>query len=202
MSFRVFKESRLSVIAAFMLVSLALAACGSSSSNSSTTASTAASTASGGGSATTATAASTAMPAATSAASPESTMTEATPMGSPEAEEGSPVSGSTTVLVRDDDKLGKILTDSKGFALYFYAKDTPGKSVCSGTCATNWPPLMASGTPTAPDGVTGTLSVITRDDGSMQVAYNGKPLYTYIKDTDQEDTYGQGIGGVWTVATP
>ena len=105
-------------------------------------------------------------------------------------------------MVRDDASLGKILTDAKGFTLYYYAKDTDGKSVCNGGCAVNWPPATADGTPTLPDGVTGTLSLITRDDGSKMLAYNGKPLYTYIKDTDPGDTYGQGVGGVWTVATP
>ena len=123
-------------------------------------------------------------------------------MASPEEGEASPVAGNTTILVRKDDKLGNILTNDKGFTLYFYAKDTDGKSVCNGACEANWPPATADGTPTLPDGVTGTLSLITRDDGSMQLAYNGKALYTYIKDTDPEDTYGQGVGGVWTVATP
>jgi predicted lipoprotein with Yx(FWY)xxD motif len=123
-------------------------------------------------------------------------------MASPDASGGTQLAGSTTILVRDDPTLGKILTDSRGFTLYVFSKDSSGKSVCNDQCAVNWPPLMADGAATAPDGVTGTLSLITRDDGSQMVAYNGKPLYTYIKDTDPEDTYGQGVGNVWSVATP
>ena len=194
-----FTAPRLAAMSAAMLLSIGLAACGSSSATTTTVPTT-----SSAGSASTATAAvaTTATSAATEVASPESTMTEATPMGSPDASEGTPVSGTTTILVRTDDKLGKILTDSKGFTLYVYGKDTAGKSVCNGGCATNWPPLTATGTPTAPDGVTGTLSLVTRDDGTQMVAYNGMPLYTYIKDTDPEDTYGEGVGGVWSVATP
>ncbi len=110
--------------------------------------------------------------------------------------------GSAVVMVSTNATLGKILTDAKGMTLYFYAKDTAGTSACTGGCATNWPPLTATGTPTASADATGTLSVITRADGSKQVAYNGKPLYTYIKDTAPGDTTGQGVGGVWTVATP
>ncbi len=187
---------RLPVVAVVMILAFGLSACGSSGSTS-----TSAPTTSGAGSATTPTAASTTAPTATTAS--VATATEAaTPMASPAAEEGTPVSGSTTILVRDDPKYGKILTDSKGFTLYFFNKDADGKSVCNDQCAVNWPPLMANGTPTAPDSVTGTLSLVTRDDGSQMVAYNGKPLYTYIKDTDPEDTYGQGVGGVWFIAQP
>ena len=186
--------SRLSIVAAAMVLAFALAACGSSS------ASTPVATTSAAGSATTPTTASTTAP--TAATTSVATVAESTPMASPAADEGTPVAGSTTILVRDDPKYGKILTDSRGFTLYFYNKDSDGKSVCNGQCAVNWPPLKANGTPTAPDGVTGTLSVVTRDDGSQMVAYNGKPLYTYIKDTDPEDTYGQGVGSVWFIAQP
>ncbi len=187
MRLNVITRSRLSVLIVVMVLSIGLAACGSSSS-------TPVPTTSSAGAASTATEATTAT-TPTSEATTASTPTEA-------ASEGSPVAGNTTILVRDDPKLGKILTDSKGFTLYFYNKDSDGKSVCNGQCAVNWPPLKADGTPTAPDGVTGALSTVTRDDGTQMVAYNGKPLYTYIKDTDPEDTYGEGVGGVWFVATP
>ena len=187
MAHGIFMRKHISILGIALLVSVGLAACGSSSST--PTVST-----SGGGSATTAT--------STTASTATTPTTEATPMASPEESGASPVAGNTTVLVRDDATLGKLLTDAKGFTLYYYAKDSDGKSVCNAGCAANWPPATASGTPTLPDGVTGTLSLITRDDGSKQLAYNGKALYTYIKDTDPGDTYGQGVGGVWTVATP
>lgn len=115
---------------------------------------------------------------------------------------GSPAAGAATFMVATNPALGKILTDANGMTLYFYAKDTAGKSACTGACAGNWPPLTTTGTPVAPAGVTGTVGTIKRDDGSTQVTYNGKPLYTYIKDTAAGDTKGQGVGGVWTVATP
>src|SRR6187551_3141243 len=70
-----------------------------------------------------------------------------------------------------------MLVGDKDMTLYTFDKDTAGKSVCNGQCATNWPPVMAA------DGVTlsGDYSTITRDDGKKQVAYKGKPLYYWVK---------------------
>ena len=44
--------------------------------------------------------------------------------------------------------------------------------------------------------------VITRDDGSKQWAYQGKPLYTWSKDTKPGDSTGDGVNNVWKVAKP
>ena len=104
--------------------------------------------------------------------------------------------------MRDDPKLGKIFTDYDGKTLYRYTKDTQNSSVCSGGCATAWPPLAASESLKLPEGVPGTLATITRSDGTKQVTYNGIPLYHYAKDAKPGDTTGQGVGGVWYVVTP
>jgi predicted lipoprotein with Yx(FWY)xxD motif len=96
--------------------------------------------------------------------------------------------------------LGKTLVNPEGMTLYTFGKDTaPGKSACNGPCAGNWPPLKAAaGTQSEHD-----YSVITRDDGSAQWAYKGKPLYTFIKDTKPGDVTGQGVAnGAWQVAKP
>ena len=109
--------------------------------------------------------------------------------------------GPETVQIKHDDKLGDILADSKGLTLYIFKKDQPGTSNCNGGCADAWPPLtLDSGEPVAPAGLHGALSLVTRQDGSHQVALDGMPLYRYAKDEDAEDTYGQGVGGVWFVA--
>ena len=99
-----------------------------------------------------------------------------------------------------DTKLGPVLATSGGMTLYTFAKDTaPGKSACNGPCAHNWPPLMAS----ADAQPTGKWTVITRDDGSKQWAYDGKPLYGWIRDKAPGDTTGNGfLNGAWKVATP
>lgn len=94
---------------------------------------------------------------------------------------------------------GKMLTDSKGMTLYTFAKDAKGKSACNGPCAGNWPPLMAAAGDKGGKG----YSQIKRDDGSMQWAYKGKPLYTWKKDEKPGDTTGDGfLNGAWHVAKP
>jgi predicted lipoprotein with Yx(FWY)xxD motif len=101
--------------------------------------------------------------------------------------------------------VGKFLTGEDGKTLYVFKKDTtPGTSSCSGQCATNWPPftVTASDTVKPGDGVTGTLASITRSDGTMQVTYNGAPLYYFAADKAAGDTNGQGVSGVWFVAAP
>ncbi len=99
----------------------------------------------------------------------------------------------------DNSAKAKVLTDAKGMTLYTFAKDSKGKSACNGKCAKNWPPLMAVAGDKAGKG----YSQIKRDDGKMQWAYKGKPLYTWVKDTKPGDTTGDGfLNGAWHVATP
>ena len=45
-------------------------------------------------------------------------------------------------------------------------------------------------------------SIVTRDDGSKQWAYKGKPLYFWIKDQKPGDKTGDGVNNVWRVAKP
>jgi predicted lipoprotein with Yx(FWY)xxD motif len=100
--------------------------------------------------------------------------------------------------------VGTYLTGADGMTLYTFKKDSANTSVCTDTCAGNWPPLIVAAgvTPTAGAGVTGALSTFSRADGTHQVAYGGKPLYYFASDTSAGDTNGQGIGGFWFVATP
>jgi predicted lipoprotein with Yx(FWY)xxD motif len=95
-----------------------------------------------------------------------------------------------------------VLTNSKGFTLYWFALDTSTKSNCNGTCVTFWPPVK--GPATLASGVKGTLTTITRQDGSKQAAYNGHPIYTYSGDSHPGQASGNGItlnGGVWHEVT-
>lgn len=96
-----------------------------------------------------------------------------------------------------------ILTNAQGMTLYYFKPDTAAKSACTGTCAGNWPPLLFTGTgsPSSATTLPGTLSVIT-DANGQQVEYNGHPLYIFAKDTAPGQTNGEGIKGVWFVATP
>jgi predicted lipoprotein with Yx(FWY)xxD motif len=93
-----------------------------------------------------------------------------------------------------------VLTGPSGMTLYTFDRDAAGsgKSVCNGPCATNWPPLMAA----ASDQPSGNYTIITRDDGSKQWAYKGKPLYFWVKDAKPGDKTGDGFNKVWSVARP
>ncbi|HEY5474749.1 MAG TPA: hypothetical protein VIK32_16365 [Candidatus Limnocylindrales bacterium] len=107
------------------------------------------------------------------------------------------------IKVATDAKLGQLLTDDRGMTLYLYTKDTPNTTNCYDACATNWPPAIVGATvPALPMGTPGKLSVVTRTDGGKQLAYNGQPLYYWLKDTKPGDTTGQGVGSVWYVLTP
>ena len=103
------------------------------------------------------------------------------------------------VQARKTDSGMVVLADSKGMTLYTSDRDTSGKSTCNGQCAMNWPPLAAGA-----DAMSmGDWSVVTRDDGSKQWAYKGKPLYTFAKDTKAGDTIGDGAGNKnWHAAMP
>jgi len=95
-----------------------------------------------------------------------------------------------------------VLTNAKGFTLYWFVPDTATTSHCNGSCATYWPPVK--GPATAGAGVTGKLATITRSDGSLQATYNGHPLYTYVGDKAPGQAKGNGLnlsGGVWHEVT-
>lgn len=98
---------------------------------------------------------------------------------------------------------GSVLTGPNGLTLYAHSGDSATSSSCTGSCATSWPPLTtpAGTTPTAGTGVTGTLATLTRADGTIQVTYNGLPLYGWQGDSKPGDTTGDGVGG-FSVAKP
>ncbi len=107
-----------------------------------------------------------------------------------------------TASIQVGDKTQTVLKDAKGLTLYYFMPDTSTKVACTGGCASNWPPLLAtSGTPTSDPALPGPLTVLNGANGS-QVVYNGHPLYTFSKDSGSADANGQGIGGKWFVATP
>jgi predicted lipoprotein with Yx(FWY)xxD motif len=107
------------------------------------------------------------------------------------------------VLVSHSPELGSFLTDTAGMTLYLFTKDTePNASVCEGDCLANWPPFVAEDPLTLPSGVDGELTSFDRGDGTMQVAYNGIPLYYFAGDANPGETNGQAVGDVWYVVAP
>jgi predicted lipoprotein with Yx(FWY)xxD motif len=121
-----------------------------------------------------------------------------------------PVTGEATVMVSQDATYGPILVNGEGLSLYLFMQDTQnsGTSTCTDVdgCTVDWPPLLTEGDPVAGEGVDGTLlGTITRDDGTLQVTYNGWPLYHFFGDAAPGDTNGQGLdefGGLWFLVSP
>jgi len=111
---------------------------------------------------------------------------------------------SNTVDVKSKEGIGKYLTDATGKTLYYFKKDTPGKSACAGPCVEKWP-LFYSEKVVAPSGLDAKdFGMITRDDGKKQSTYKDMPLYYFFSDRNPGDTngQGQGLGGNWFVAEP
>ena len=115
-------------------------------------------------------------------------------------------SGASATVGVSKTSLGSILVNSNGRTLYLFKADVGMQSACTGACATAWPPLLATGTPTAGAGLTASkLVTITRSDRTKQVTYNGHPLYLFIKDKKPGDVNGQGVtafGAAWFALTP
>jgi predicted lipoprotein with Yx(FWY)xxD motif len=107
-----------------------------------------------------------------------------------------------TKAIKVGGKTQTVLATPQGKTLYYYTPDKSNAIACTGGCAQTWPPLTASGSvPATLSGLPGKLSTFKGSNGT-QVLYNGHPLYSYSKDEDAEDAYGQGIGGAWFVAVP
>ena len=105
----------------------------------------------------------------------------------------------------DDSEYGPMLFDERGQAIYLFDKETSETAECYGDCAADWPPVLTDGPPEAGgEAGAGLLGTTERDDGSVQVTYNGHPLYFYADEGPGQvlchdvDHYG----GTWLVVTP
>jgi predicted lipoprotein with Yx(FWY)xxD motif len=101
-------------------------------------------------------------------------------------------------------KVGLVLTGPEGKTLYMFTKDTAGESTCYDQCATNWPPLLVKSEADLVPGVNlpGKFSVTKRKDDTLQVTYNGMPLYYWKDDKAIGDATGEGVGKVWFTVIP
>lgn len=106
------------------------------------------------------------------------------------------------IKIQEKEGLGKYLTDTEGKTLYWFKKDSPGKSACSGTCVEKWP-IYYQETVAAPKGLNADdFGMITREDGKKQTTFRGYPLYYWINDKQPGDTSGQDVNKVWFVINP
>jgi predicted lipoprotein with Yx(FWY)xxD motif len=138
--------------------------------------------------------------AACSSSGASSAPTAAPSAAAPSAEASTPAAGGTTLALADS-ALGQIVVDGQGKTLYMFTPDEDQSApTCVADCATNWPALIAAGTPTAGSGLTAAVSTIARTDGGGdQVKYGEYPLYYFAADKAAGDTNGQGVGGKWYV---
>ena len=128
------------------------------------------------------------------------------PAASAEASGTSEAGGDGIVSAAKVGDLGTILVDSEGRTLYDFHKDKGSKSACYGACAAAWPPLLTEGNPQAQGPADRSmLGTTKRKDGTVQVTYNGWPLYTYVADQNPGEANGNDIdefGAEWYALQP
>ena len=122
----------------------------------------------------------------------------------PSAPEDSPsaaAEAAAPALATADSDLGEIVVDADGRTVYVFDEDEPGsgESVCTDECAAAWPAVVAEGDAPTADGVEGELGTIEREDGTLQVTLDGRPVYLFAGDGSAGDVTGQGVDGTWFV---
>jgi predicted lipoprotein with Yx(FWY)xxD motif len=101
--------------------------------------------------------------------------------------------------------LGKsVVVNPQGRTLYALSPETAKHLLCkSRECFESWPPLtVKSAKAKLKDGpgVKGTLGILRRSNGMLQVTLSGKPLYRFAADEAKGQALGDGIksfGGTW-----
>lgn len=137
-----------------------------------------------------------ALAAGCSSSTTASTSTAPSSGGSP-----SGAGGAATVKTASS-SLGQIVVDGSGRTLYLFTPDTGGKATCTGQCAVIWPPDTTTGTPQASGLPASMVGTTTRSDHTMQVTFNGHPLYYFSHDSKPGDVNGQKVQGIWFVVSP
>lgn len=107
-------------------------------------------------------------------------------------------SGGGTISSAEIEGLGPVLVDSEGMTVYEFTTDEGTTSNCYGECESYWPPVVAEGKPTAGEGaMSSALGTTKRKDGTMQVTYEGHPVYTFSGDSAPGEANGQEFEGTW-----
>lgn len=100
-------------------------------------------------------------------------------------------------------RYGKIIVDGSGRTLYLFDIERDHMPACNSACAIAWPPLLApAGVATSLELDQALIATAVRNDGSLQLAYNGHPLYYYAGDHSAGEIKCQAViefGGGWYV---
>jgi predicted lipoprotein with Yx(FWY)xxD motif len=138
--------------------------------------------------------------------------------GSTASPGGGAASGSTgkvatakaIVSTRQLTGIGAVLVSSSGMTIY--TPKTPaevnGNVKCTGSCLSFWFPVTTTSAQPGSGGLPGKLGTIHLPDGTTQLTYNGRPLYTFRLDTaagqDRGNNYTDSFNGTtftWQVVT-
>jgi len=123
--------------------------------------------------------------------------------GSTQQSKPAAASGAAATVSLSKLNVGNALVDGQGRTLYLFEADKSAMSTCNGACASIWPPATTSGKPKAGAGVDAAkLGTTKRSNGTLEVTYNGHPLYRYVPDTKPGQDAGQGLnqfGAKWYV---
>jgi predicted lipoprotein with Yx(FWY)xxD motif len=141
-----------------------------------------------------------AMLATACGSSSPATSAASAPTSAPASASSAAQGAAVAILKTDKTTLGMVLTNAKGFTVYWFAKDTATSSACTGACAAAWPPVI--GMPQAASGtkLAGKLGEIKRPNGTMQATYDGHPLYLFAGDSAPGQVNGNesdGFGALW-----
>jgi predicted lipoprotein with Yx(FWY)xxD motif len=124
----------------------------------------------------------------------------------PQGEDGLRVAAQRARIVAQESDFGRVLFDANGQVVYVFEIDDPDQSNCTrADCVEAWPPVLTEEEPSAGAGIDAELlGTINRDDGALQVTYNGRPLYFYEHEGPGEiKCHNVNLhGGLWWVVTP
>jgi len=145
---------------------------------------------------------STSTPASTTSTSRTPSNTTTSPTTTSTTTTSTTTSPAYTVMTSSKSGIGDYLVDGKGMTLYYFTKDSVGKSTATAAILQNWP-IFNPANFTVPASLNAAdFGTITRDDGQKIATYKGWPLYYYAKDLAPGDTLGQGVGNIWFVINP
>jgi predicted lipoprotein with Yx(FWY)xxD motif len=106
-------------------------------------------------------------------------------------------------------KYGTVLADRSGHTLYELSTEAHGKIHCrvAGGCVAAWPPLQITRGQKVGigAGIKGKVGTISRSSTTLQVTFNGYPVYTFSGDSGKAQTHGENIeafGGLWDMLRP
>jgi predicted lipoprotein with Yx(FWY)xxD motif len=116
---------------------------------------------------------------------------------------GTAPADSATVRTLDLPGFGNVLATGSGDTVLVHTGDPAASSSCTGRCAREFKPLEADGELTAGPGTDAALlSSFKRDDGTEQVLYDDKALYTHTGPGSISGAGTESYGGTWLLIEP